>query len=596
MRRLLAALLSCALAASGAPAWAGPVSVVTTRPVVAPLPAFAPAMTQAAAAPVLSAPVLGSAPVLVAAPSLAPSARPTASMPAAVAAAALSVALPAAIAADLRFRPAKTETAPAAPRRNLPAAKTQAAALVPQAGAPAKSGPAVLAGRVFDGSGLGRRGAGTDAVLALGRGAQPRGRLAASGVAEPEARPEPVEPELAPKPLPLGYKLFLGGLALSSIGQAVSTVLIPLMSHGIGPASISLSQAIGLAAVIPGGWLGAWWVKRFGPKSAYIWSNVALAAMFVSLPLSHAFLGPVSTLHLAAFSALGGMQYGMLRGIAEQDITVRILGQGDRDLLARAGALYYLVVAPVYMATSMAFGALLSPATVGAFAVVAGLAMVASTLPFRAIKADAPQEAARPGKAEDAKDGGLPLAAFMPYLFFWSMHYAFYFLLSPFFALEVFRDPSLSGWFVGLYSLGSLSFSLLKVFAPKLVGALPVRVLSIAGVVAVAAFLWSVLGLGSPALALASVYLMGLGVAAGMILWKALYLNRLSEERQVAAFGRINTASVVLNLLPLALIYGAGWLAPGTSIPLLLSLVAGAATLAGAALTVYLARGARSLF
>lgn len=388
-------------------------------------------------------------------------------------------------------------------------------------------------------------------VLAAGS-AVPAAALRQDGEVPSRAGPaEPAAP--APSGLPSGFRWFLTAIAALSVGQAVSTVLIPIYAFGAkGLGFAVLAQLAQIIAILPGSYLGAWAVKPITSRGVYIAAAAINSVMFASVPLAVVLYGSFHPWHFLAFSAMGGALYGAVRGAAEQDLMVRLLGK-SKAALKRAGSIYYFVVSPIYIAASWFIGGLLAWIGREPLAALGALAMFASIVPLMMIRFPGRGTADPAGPGAGAPSAGLRLGQYLPYVFAWVNHLLLYYIYAPLFALGVFKSEALGGQMIAVYSLGNLVSALSMAFLPRLMGRLSERGWAGVGAASVLALLGIGVWASSPWLVLALTMAFGFAVNANQVQWGALYQARLPVERMPTVFKRLSAAYVLGAFLPTAL-------------------------------------------
>lgn len=387
------------------------------------------------------------------------------------------------------------------------------------------------------------------------------------------------------KSYPRSYWMYLTGQFLYALGQEAASLLVPLFAYFTSGLAFALTvQATALAGQLAGGFLGSKWVKKFNSKTVYIWANRIHSAAFLLIPAIY-FLAPAAfPAYLLGFKTLSGFIYGALRGVAEKEITTRILGQKDKRLLQEAGSLFYAVFEGAELVSALATGALIALMGHSWSAVLMAVVMATSLIPMRLIKFKA--KGKEKGEDKDKNAGtekSLPIMMYLPFVFSFLMHIALYDFFAPFIALEVFQQASMGSLLVGLYTAGSLAVSLFSWIKPKLASKLSERQWSLVGAATTLAFLWGTLLLQSPAVSLGLAFLLGVGITEVQIQWRALYQKRLSQDAQPRVYNKLNVWSVVGNLFMFGLMQ-AGLLLAGASMETMMIVVS--AVLTGALIGV----------
>jgi biotin carboxylase len=383
------------------------------------------------------------------------------------------------------------------------------------------------------------------------------------------------------------FYTFLGGVTLQAMMQESIAVMKPLYAALVGGLGFAvLTQAMEQAFRIPGSIFGAKFSKRFDARMLYVIANIVNGAAFIAIPLVF-FAKPAWVLFaFLGYSALAGIAYGMTRGVAEQTMPPRILGQENERLLEKAGSAYFLWVEPAafgaaFLVSALGIGAgnALTPLVHRAAMVAGGLLML-TAIPFAFVKYKQKDVAMAEGR--HGSEDSLPLRLYVPYAFFQFMHQAFYSLLAWMVAGEVLHNKGLTGNLTGLYDLGSFGFVSLMMLAPTALKKLGVKLLpnwtekqwTIAAAVPVALFVWGSLLLRTPAVSLAAAVLLGAATTVGNIKWKKTIQNRLKLEAQPRVFGNLMIAAVLGSLVPFVVIKGGMALNLGLSLSMLLNVVA----------------------
>lgn len=372
--------------------------------------------------------------------------------------------------------------------------------------------------------------------------------------------------------LPRSFYLYLTSQLLYGIGQESAALLTPLYAYfAMGLEFAVASQAAALLAIIPGSMLGAKWIRKFDAKKVYFWGNLIHGLFFLSIPVLHWLTGSFSPVHFIAFKIVSGMIYGALRGVAEKEITPRIVGQ-NKARLKKAGSMFYASFESAEMISALATGFMIAAMGLNLTSFLMAGIMLLSLIPLYFIKYK------RKGPVKDPNEKGgtekkLPKLIYLPFVFAMFAHMALYDFIAPFMALEVFAAEAFGAQMIGAYTFGSLAVALFTSYAPKAASSLSERGWAALGVLSFLAFLWGSLIFVSPYLSLALAWVMGVGLTGMMIQWRAIYQQRLALDAQPKAFERLMIASVLVAIIPFAIMQG-GLFLPGVSMALLLKIVA----------------------
>ncbi|MBI4678790.1 MAG: MFS transporter [Elusimicrobia bacterium] len=381
-------------------------------------------------------------------------------------------------------------------------------------------------------------------------------------------------PEKPKGSIPVSYYLYLAGQYLYALGQEATSLIAPLYAYAAqGLAFAVTTQAAFLLAILPGSLLGARWVKRFDAKRVYVAGNIVHGLFVLSVPVNHVLTGVFSPVHFMLSNLVAGFIYGSLRGVAEKEIAPRIMGQGDRDGLNKAGALFYAAFEGAELTAALIIGALIPILGLNPTAAVMSGMMLLSALPLALMRLNRGRE------GEEEKGGtetSLPKTLYLPYIFTVFSHLSLYMFLSPFLALEVFHKAALNGAIVAFYTVGSLVVALATAYLPKVGKALSERGWAAVGIGAMIAFLAASLLLQSLPLTLGAAFLLGVGLTAMQIQWRSLYQQRLSLSAQPHVFQWLSIIPVMATLPPF--VFMQAGLFMGWSMPVLLAWLAVAIT------------------
>ncbi|PCI36602.1 MAG: hypothetical protein COB53_08985 [Elusimicrobia bacterium] len=381
--------------------------------------------------------------------------------------------------------------------------------------------------------------------------------------------------------LPRSFYLYLGGQFLYGIGQEAAALIAPLYAYSaIGLEFAVLAQAAMLIAIIPGSILGSRLVRKFDSKKVYLIGNLIHAAFFLSVPVVHFLTGTFSPYHFLAFQIVGGLIYGSLRGVAEKEITPRIIGQGNKSQLKKAGSLFYAAFESAELLTAISFGFMIAAFGLNWTSGIMAAIMLASVVPLFFMRLR------QKSLTKDSGEGGgtekkLPWKMYVPFVFAIFVHMSMYDFIAPFLALEVFHSEALASQLIAAYTLGSLAVALLTSYWPKVAGKLSEKKWSVLGVVSTIGFLWGSLLLQMPWVSLGLAGVLGAGLTGMMIQWRTIYQQRLSLDVQPKVFERLMIASVLMTLIPFAVMQG-GLLIAGSSAMVTLLTIVSAGITAGA--------------
>ncbi|PCI35524.1 MAG: hypothetical protein COB53_10950, partial [Elusimicrobia bacterium] len=423
-----------------------------------------------------------------------------------------------------------------------------------------------------------------DAVWARGTNRRNSGLNSADAAAEeelvdtelpptPEEAPAKLLPGVPEPELPVSYRWYILGKSLFALGQQSSTILIPVLAYSVGGFSLAaIVMAARLAASIPGSVLGETLVEKIGSRRTYIIGIAANALAYAGVAAAMIYTGELAFIPFIGFVLIDGFAYGSLRGVAEKRIATTILGGGNRRLLERGSAVMYFAYRSAELVTAFSVGAALllgvPPEIIG---VTAGLIMLTGIIPFRFIKPGAADlEKAVEAKVEGAKR--LPFAMYLPFIFGTFTYLAMYEVFGPLFALEIFHDPGMAGLLLGSYAAGGVVLAGLLSARGK-VREMVERTLpwfykispktwTATGIVASLLFLWTSLGLKDPTTSLILAGVMGGGITAVKVYWRAIYQRKLAPEHQSKVFKWLSVWSSVGALAAIGLLEGTRWFFP----------------------------------
>jgi hypothetical protein len=390
------------------------------------------------------------------------------------------------------------------------------------------------------------------------------------------------------KNLPSSFKNFVVGGSLRSMaeeGMAIVTSIYGIKNFGlaIGVASMATELGFRIVGMLYAAKLAAKYVKRFDAKRIYIITTTVQALLYLSLVGVGVLAGPASPFFLGYYffvQVMRGIIYGAARGMAENQIMPRLVGQ-DAKKLETAGFIFMLSTE----ATALIMAFILSPLIRSAFGAnvligVAAAIMLTSVGFFKKIKfsdeaSPAPAAAEAQAKteekpAQDDKVDSLPVREYIPYVASSFLHFSLYTFLAGIFASYTFRNEFMSDRSVGAYDGGSLVISLIAAIPGLLasIGAAKAALngggsaqkkdlmdrLSLKGwygaaVASAAAFMiLGALGLSIPALVAASA--LGALVTVNRTKWMASYYERLKPEHHGKLSARLNSIGVAAALVP----------------------------------------------
>ena len=381
--------------------------------------------------------------------------------------------------------------------------------------------------------------------------------------------------------LPRSFHYYLGGQLLYGIGQESAALIAPLYAYAaMGLEFTVLSQAAALLAIIPGSLLGSRLVRKFDSKKVYIVGNLVHAAFFISVPIMHYLTGSFSPIHFLAFKIVGGLIYGSLRGVAEKEIVPRIIGQNNKKQLKKAGSLFYAAFESAEFISALSIGFMIAGFGLNWTTGIMAAIMLSSVIPLWFMKFK------QKGPVTDTGETGgtekkLPWKLYVPFVFAIFVHMSMYDFITPFLALEVFHMEALASRLIAAYTLGSLAVALFTSYMPQLAGKISERKWTGIGIAATIAFLWGSLLLQMPWVSLALAGVLGAALTGMMIQWRAVYQQRLALSVQPKVFERLMIASVLMTLVPFAVMQG-GLLIGGSSMMVTLLTIVSAGITAGA--------------
>ncbi|MFA5138171.1 MAG: hypothetical protein WC728_02980 [Elusimicrobiota bacterium] len=387
--------------------------------------------------------------------------------------------------------------------------------------------------------------------------------------------------------LPRSFLLgFTPAWTVNAMAQELQAVALPLFSAALfGLPAALIIGGIGYILRIAGAWMGSAFMRRFNPKWVNVWALLTLALAGAVIPAAAA-LGASSAVMFGIFlgnSVIGGLVYGINRGVAENLLPRLIIGNHNPAKLELGLNYAYQWVEIACIAVAM-FAAvpLLNMLGGNVMMAVSSAGIAVSSLWYAGLRFREPYKPEAAKESGDASGGSaLGLRDYLPYAFFRFMHFMVYGVLATALALSVFASPGAAGHMIGFYDGGSWLASLLATlaFLPKGMGK---RAWTLLGAAAAAAFVWSPC-LGVPALT----YALG-GVLGGLITinsnkWMAYYSEKLPQGKYRDLSKWMMTASI-LAMLPIFAALSAARIFPGVgallAIPNILLGISVAVTLA----------------
>jgi len=373
------------------------------------------------------------------------------------------------------------------------------------------------------------------------------------------------------QPLPVSYYLYLAGQYIYAVGQESAALITPLYAYfSQGLAFTVTSQALSILTVIPGSLMGARLVKRFGSKNVYLAGNILHGISFISVPVVHLLTGAFSPVHFLAFQAISGLIYGALRGVAEKDITPRIVGQDNMGRLKKSGALFYAAFEGAELTAALMVGLMVATLGLNFASISMAALMLTSVIPLSLMRFKQKGPISETGGGGNEKS--LSKMLYLPFIFTLFAHLSLYTFLAPFLALEVFHQGALASQFIGCYTLGSLIVALMTSYLPRVTSWFSEKSWSALGVASTLAFIWGSLAFHIPVLTSGLAVILGIGLTGMQIQWRAVYQQRLSLDAQPKVFNWLNIWGIAATLVP-GVLMQAG-LFVGASMPVLLTIAA----------------------
>lgn len=514
----------------------------------------------------------------------------------------------------------------AAPPAAVPRAAEAAQGASPAALAQAQAATAAGASHnepvnVFDGALAGK--AASDDMLIETAGVITQGPAGKLGSSSDKRQPQQGRGAVAEiLSLPRSFLLgFTPGWTVSSIGQEIQAVALPLFTAELfdAPTALMVTGA-GYIFRVAGAWLGSSLMKRFNPVQV---NNVALLSVAVAgaalapaglLQVSGGLIfifllansmmkrfnllqvnkgafvsmaGAGAALTLAGFmqassggvfalllanSIVGGLSYGVTRGVAENLLPRMILGaEGAPKLeLALNFAYQWVELGSIAAALWVAVPLLHLVGGPWMMAISSGLVGLATVF-YATIRFAEPwmkpqpaaDGAAAPSAPTPSPESALGFRDYAPVVFFRFMHFMMYGVLATLLALSVFHSGAAAGLTIGVYDGGSWLFSLLASLSllPKSLG----RRSSVAlGAAAATAFLWSAAALPFLPLTAALGGLLGGLITVITNKWMPYYSKNLPEDKYRELSKWIMTWSI-LGLLPVFVVVTAIRLLPAVA-------------------------------
>ena len=394
------------------------------------------------------------------------------------------------------------------------------------------------------------------------------------GLLAPEQRPDADKKDEGGKPqgalatirsLPKSFLFgFTPGWTVNAVGAEIQAVALPLFTAALFDVPTALMvTAVGYILRVAGAWMGSSLMSRFNPVKVNNAALLAVALAGASLAVAGmvgAGSGVIFGL-LLANSVIGGLAYGITRGVAENLLPRMILGKEGAPKLETAlnFAYQWVELGSIIAALFVAVPLLNLVGGPWMMAISSGLIGLANVFysgikfaePWKKAETK-PKEQGKTAPAADAKGSkttsDLALKDYAPVVFFRFMHFMMYGVLSTVLALSVFKSGSAAGLTIGVYDGGSWAFSLLAAFAllPKNLGRKSSVVL---GAAAAVAFLWSAVAFPFLPVTAALGGLLGGLITVITNKWMPYYSRHMPEAQYRNLSKWIMTASVA-GLLP----------------------------------------------
>ncbi|MFA6029407.1 MAG: LOG family protein [Elusimicrobiota bacterium] len=372
--------------------------------------------------------------------------------------------------------------------------------------------------------------------------------------------------------LPRSFHLgFVPAWTVNAMAQEVQAVALPLFTASLFglPAALMIA-GIGYVMRVAGAWMGSAFMARFNPKWVNVAAILALAVSGLPIPIAAA-LGATNAVMFGLFlanSIVGGLVYGVNRGVAENLLPRMIIGnQNPAKLeLGLNYAYQWVEVACIVMALFAAVP-LLNLLGGPAMMVVSSIGIGLSTALYASLKfkepwtkpAPAPKEGAE-SKPSAQEGSRLSWGEYLPYAFFRFMHFMVYGVLATVLALSVFSAPSAAGTMIGLYDGGSWLAGLLATLAFLPEKALGRKGWTVLGALAATAFVWSTF-LQLPMLTFALAGLLGGLITINSNKWMTYYSEKLPQDKYRNLSKWMMTASIAA-MLPIFMAVSASRLFP----------------------------------
>lgn len=350
------------------------------------------------------------------------------------------------------------------------------------------------------------------------------------------------------------HRGFVPAWTINAMAQEMQAVAMPLFAAAV----LSLPDALiitglGYMTRIAGAWMGSAFMERFNP----MWVNVAaiVALALAGAPILAA-LGASKSVLLGAFianSVVGGLVYGINRGVAENLLPRMIIG-GRNPAKLELGLNYayqwveltcigIALFAAVPLLNLMGGSTMIVVSSVG----IAISALFYATLKFKEPWVKPAPKAAAASAQPKIEGVKLGVADYLPYAFFRFMHFMMYGVLSTVLAVSVFTSPAAAGTMIGLYDGGSWLASLLATLAVLPEKALGRKGWAVLGALAAVAFIWTTF-LHLPILTFAVGGVLGGLITINSNKWMSFYSERLSQDKYRNLSKWMMTASIAAML------------------------------------------------
>jgi biotin carboxylase len=392
---------------------------------------------------------------------------------------------------------------------------------------------------------------------------------------------------------------FTPGWTVNAVGAEIQAVALPLFTAALFDLPTALLvTGVGYVLRVAGAWMGSALMNRFNPVKVNNTALLAVALSGVALAVA-AMLGAGSGVILGLLlfnTVIGGLAYGITRGVAENLLPRMILGKKHGEKLEVALNFAYQwvelgsIVAALWVAVPL-LNLVGGPWMIAISSVLIGVARMF----YATIKFEEPWKKPAPVAAKAAQAGSkatstLTMKDFVPVAFFRFMHFLMYGVMATVLALSVFKSAGAAGVTIGVYDGGSWLFSLLASLSllPKFLGR---RSSVVLGAIAAAAFAWS--AVVAPVLPLTAA--LG-GLLGGLITvitnkWMPFYSKNMSEQGYRNLSKWLMTASIGA-LIPIFAAVSAIRLSPAVAavftMPMLLTGIAAVITAVGVLLTYWM--------